>query len=251
MNILIRFDDFCPTMDYEQWFRADEILRRYNVKPLIGVVPDCHDPELTIDEYHDDFWEYVKQLQKDGYVFAMHGDTHVYYNIQNGLDNYSKKSEFAGLSYEEQLRKIKHGKQELASHGITTDIFFAPSHSYDKNTLKALAACGFKYVSDGRSLKPIKRYGIICIPTRDGGARSLLHSDYQTLVFHPSEWVRSDKASDYNRLLNTCEKFSNDIVDFYIYAQQPLGNYMVQVIDELLYSFWDKYVAKLARKLFR
>lgn len=39
--ILVRFDDICPTMDWEQWKRAVKILKRYDVKPLIGVIPDC------------------------------------------------------------------------------------------------------------------------------------------------------------------------------------------------------------------
>lgn len=38
--ILVRFDDICPTMNWEQWNRAVTVLERYNVKPLIGVIPD-------------------------------------------------------------------------------------------------------------------------------------------------------------------------------------------------------------------
>ena len=51
--IVVRFDDICPTMNYEQFMRADEILREYNIKPLLGVIPKCKDPELQIDDYHD------------------------------------------------------------------------------------------------------------------------------------------------------------------------------------------------------
>lgn len=249
MKILIRFDDFCPTMDYEQWYRAYDVLRKYNVKPLIGVVPDCHDPELAIDDYHEDFWDYVKQLQNEGYTFAMHGDTHVYYNLRENNGKKEQKSEFAGLPYEQQIAKIKHGIQKLNEHDIKTDVFFAPSHSYDDNTLKALSVCGFKYLSDGKSLKPIIRHGIVCLPCRDGGKRSILRSDYQTLVFHPSEWTRADKADGYERLQNVCKKYCDQIVDFNEYAKQPLGNYFVQSIDGVLYSIWDKYVANIVRKL--
>lgn len=249
MKYLIRFDDFCPTMDYEQWYRADAILRKYNIKPLIGVVPDCHDPELMIDDYHEDFWEYVKQLQSEGYAFAMHGDTHVYCNKKRGMVNNGINTEFAGLSYQQQLQKINHGKNELKRHGIETDIFFAPSHSYDRNTLKALAACGFKYVSDGKSLKPIMREGIICLPCRDGGVRSLLYSEYSTVVFHPSEWSRPDKSGGYNRLKNICEYHHNEILDFEKYSQQPIGNYLLQVLNEKLYLVWNRHIVAFARLL--
>ena len=49
--------------------------------------------------------------------------------------------------------KIKKGKEILESHNVYTDVFFAPSHSYDDNTLRALSKCGFKYISDGYSKK--------------------------------------------------------------------------------------------------
>lgn len=249
MKYLIRFDDFCPTMDYEQWYRADEILRKYHIKPLIGVVPDCHDPELTIDEYHEDFWDYVKQLQSEGYTFAMHGDTHVYCQKKRGLVNNGLNTEFAGLTYEQQLGKIKHGVSELKKHGIVTDVFFAPSHSYDSNTLKALVVCGFRYLSDGKSLKAIMRCGIKCLPCRDGGARSLLKSEYSTIVFHPSEWVRPDKAYGYDHLRSFCELHKDEIVDFTQYSQQPVGNYLIQLLDEKLYLIWNRHIAKIARIL--
>lgn len=33
-KILIRFDDICPTMDWEQWKRAEDLLLQYNVKTI-------------------------------------------------------------------------------------------------------------------------------------------------------------------------------------------------------------------------
>lgn len=54
-KILVRFDDICPTMDWSQWNRAMKILKLYHVKPLIGVIPDCQDPDLLIDPPQRDF----------------------------------------------------------------------------------------------------------------------------------------------------------------------------------------------------
>ena len=54
LNILIRFDDICPTMDYSQFKKATDLLDKYNVHPLIGVIPECQDEELLIEEYHSD-----------------------------------------------------------------------------------------------------------------------------------------------------------------------------------------------------
>ena len=65
-KILIRFDDICPTMDYSQFKKATDLLDKYNVHPLIGVIPECQDEELLIEEYHSDFWNYIKELEKKG-----------------------------------------------------------------------------------------------------------------------------------------------------------------------------------------
>lgn len=42
-------------MDWSQWNRAMKILKLYHVKPLIGVIPDCQDPDLLIDPPQRDF----------------------------------------------------------------------------------------------------------------------------------------------------------------------------------------------------
>lgn len=250
MKILIRFDDICPTMDWEQWSRAEEILNTYGVKPLIGVIPDCKDPELQIDDPRPDFWEWVKQKQIDGYGIAMHGYTHVYDNHCRGCINNGFNTEFAGHTYKTQLEKISKGKEILESHGIYTDVFFAPSHSYDYNTLKALSACGFKYVSDGKSLKPIIRYGIKCLPTRDGSPRSLFpcSTDSKTYVFHAHEWVRKEKAAAYDKLCLICKNHSHDIVSTHEYLDIPCGNPMIQKIDEYLYMSWCRYLYPILSK---
>ena len=106
-KILLRFDDICPTMNWGQWERAKLLLDKADVKPLLGVIPDCHDPELMIDSPRQDFWSYVRSLQDQGYTIAMHGYQHIFQIKADGLVTKNKISEFAGLSYEEQMMKIK------------------------------------------------------------------------------------------------------------------------------------------------
>ena len=112
LNILIRFDDICPTMDYSQFKKATDLLDKYNVHPLIGVIPECQDEELLIEEYHSDFWNYIKELEKKGYKIAMHGFNHVYDTKTRGNINCGFKSEFAGHSFIKQYEKIKKGKAD-------------------------------------------------------------------------------------------------------------------------------------------
>ena len=117
-------------------------------------------------------------------------------------------SEFSGHSLEVQVEKIRKGKEILQSHGINTDIFFAPAHSYDDNTIKALSLCGFKYISDGKSRKPFYRQGILCIPCRSGGCPKIGKGGYYTAVFHAHEWVRPDKKKGFEDLVHLCKETS-------------------------------------------
>mgnify|MGYP001496906404 CR=1 FL=1 len=51
---------------------------------------------------------------------------------------YGGKSEFFGHSFEIQKKRISKGLQIFKSEGIKIRSFFAPNHTYDKNTFVAL-----------------------------------------------------------------------------------------------------------------
>lgn len=246
--ILLRFDDICPTMNWEQWSKAKQLMDKVGVTALLGVIPDCKDPDLQIDAPKEDFWEYIKELQTQGYTIAMHGYQHVFDIQANGIVTPKKHSEFAGHSYELQYEKIKKGKEILLNHDIETNVFFAPAHSYDDNTLKALAANGFKYISDGKSAKPYLRNGIICIPARCGGIPKIKSNGYYTAVMHAHEWVKLEKKRDWIRFQEICNQYANDIVSFDDFQKRRIGNTNIQRINEYLYvSCWDNF-APLLRK---
>lgn len=176
------------------------MMDKAGVIALLGVVPDCTDPDLKIDASKTNFWEYIKELQNQGYTIAMHGYHHQFEIKADGLVTKNKISEFAGLPYEKQLEKIQKGNEILKSYGIVTDVFFAPAHSYDDNTLRALAACGFKYVSDGLSSKPYMRHGIKLLPCKSGGIpRMEKKSGFVTAVMHAHEWVREEKKGEFKK----------------------------------------------------
>lgn len=243
-KILIRFDDICPTMDWSEWKRAMDILKKYNVKPLIGVIPDCKDSDLRLNPPREDFWVYIKELQAQGFSIAMHGYIHVYDTDVRGIVNDTFHSEFAGHSYEEQYEKIRKGKEILTEHGIETDVFFAPAHSYDEITLKALAANGFKYNVDGKSSKPMLRNGIICIPL--GSCKR----DYYIPVFHAHEWSRPDKADGYECLKNLCKEHENSIVDMNTFLSRPLGKTAIQLINEKRVIFYERNIKPVLRSFY-
>ena len=64
------------------------------------------------------------------------------------------KSEFYGHSIDEQILRIEKGIQVFKEHNIKINTFFAPNHTYDLNTFKALKHNGIANVIDGYGLSP-------------------------------------------------------------------------------------------------
>lgn len=189
MNIAIRMDDITPDMDWAKFLRFKELCDLYQVKPLIGVVPQNRDENLHIDEPGDapvkDFWGYVKELQNEGWSVAQHGVTHIYTTKKMGCFPLNRLSEFAGISYEKQYESLLMGKNILSEHGIETDLFMAPAHSFDRNTVKALKKLGFARLTDGFGEKPYARWGITFYPISYRQSSSLKkEKGYTTFVVH-------------------------------------------------------------------
>ena len=47
---LIRLDDASEYMDLDKWSRMEELLDKYNIKPIFGIIPDNQDPKLVYFE---------------------------------------------------------------------------------------------------------------------------------------------------------------------------------------------------------
>lgn len=182
IRCMIRLDDITPDMDWERFDRAKEIFQKYGIYPLIGVVPDNRDGTLHKQERDPQFWSRIRSLQERGWMVAQHGTYHVYETKDSGILGINPFSEFAGLSYEEQVRKLQEGKRIMEENGIVTDIFMAPGHTYDQNTLKALRECGFKVVTDGLYDKPYRDSGLLFIPCRLRGLKKTAGTD--TICLH-------------------------------------------------------------------
>jgi predicted deacetylase len=165
-------------MDKKKWDKIEQLLDRYNIKPIVAVIPNNEDPKQMIDEPDNLFWDKVRDWQAKGWDIALHGYKHVYTVFNNGgLVPINKKSEFAGLPYEVQEEKIREGIEIFRRHDIEPNIWVAPSHTFDKNTLKALKDhTNIKIISDGIALNPYKhlrgyrhRYGDLRITNTELG----------------------------------------------------------------------------------
>jgi GalNAc-alpha-(1->4)-GalNAc-alpha-(1->3)-diNAcBac-PP-undecaprenol alpha-1,4-N-acetyl-D-galactosaminyltransferase len=146
---LIRFDDICPTMNWEVWREIEKILVEHGVKPILAVVPDNRDPKLRVDEPHPHFWEEVRKWQSWGWTIGLHGYQHAYVTTNAGCMGINRYSEFAGLPASEQREKLRRGIAIFRKEGVTPDLWIAPAHSFDTHTLEALQAEGLDVVSDG------------------------------------------------------------------------------------------------------
>lgn len=186
---LIRLDDACPYMDRDKWQRMEEILDRYGVKPLVGIIPANTDPQTMIEQENHSFWEKAHSWEKKGWQIALHGYDHVCISDggMQGLNPFWKRSEFAGVPLEQQREKIKKGLVELREHGFDPKYFFAPSHTFDENTLEALRLeSDIRIISDTIAIKPYQYKGFVFIPQVGGHCSEMKIPGIWTFCLHPN-----------------------------------------------------------------
>ena len=194
---IFRMDDITPDMDWGRFSALIQLFAGHGVKPLLGVVPDNHDPDLAREPKNPRFWEILRELsQSDQVDLAQHGYQHLLtdrpgaglINKQLGI---KEESEFAGDPYISQLTKIRNGKEILESNGIKTSTWIAPNHSFDLNTLRGLRNSGFRAISDGLALYPFKQEGLIFVPQQTWQPR-WMPCGVQTICIHSNHITPSD-----------------------------------------------------------
>ena len=186
---LIRLDDACPTMDRAKWGQIELILDQYGIKPMVGVIPNNNDPKQRICPEDNNFWEVVNHWIKKGYSIALHGYNHCYTSEGGlqGLNPIWSRSEFAGLPLVEQQQKIRKGIAIMQKAGINPKYFFAPSHTFDENTLVALRSeSDIRIVSDTIATHPYRHGDFIFIPQFSGSCKVMPFNGIFTFCLHPS-----------------------------------------------------------------
>lgn len=182
----IRLDDAAENMNAENWTRMERILDKYDIKPLFGIIPANEDPELLAFEKVEGFWEVVARWIDKGWVPALHGYNHLYETTEGGINPVNRKSEFAGVSVERQCEKIRNGIEVLANHKIYPEIFFAPAHTFDENTIVALKReSNIRIISDTVANDIYYANNMFFIPQQSGRCRSLPFK-VTTFCYHPN-----------------------------------------------------------------
>ena len=138
MKIAVRLDDITPDMDWKRFYAFKALLDKYQVKPLIGIVPRNRDENLkgTQEGAPEDFWEYVRQLKEEGWSIALHGCRHIYTTGKSGVFPLNDFSEFAGVPYEKQKEMLAEGKAVLEENGL-----YKSDGRLRKQTLQMERAC--------------------------------------------------------------------------------------------------------------
>ena len=184
---LIRLDDACPTMDAVCWQRMECLLDKYEVRPMVGIIPSNADSKQMINSEDNLFWQKVMKWQKKRWAIALHGFDHCYISSDAGINPLWSRSEFAGVPLEKQKQKIRDGITILKSHGLNPKYFFAPSHTFDENTLIALKECSdIRIISDTIATVPYKKGDFVFIPQIGGHCVNMPFSGVYTFCFHPN-----------------------------------------------------------------
>lgn len=209
-------DDITPDMNWENFRFFQELFEKTGITPLLGIVPECRDEKLHCGERRENFYEVMRELQVKGYSFAIHGCYHLYTTKKGGLFPLNNISEFAGIPYEKQKEMLAFGKAKLKEQGIDTELFMAPAHSYDSNTLRALRELGITRVTDGFGKAPYTYKGLTFYPISFLLSRSLKQKDgVTTLVLHANTVTEADKKR-YQRIF---DEYGKNMISYSEYLE--------------------------------
>lgn len=191
-NYFIRLDDASDYMNVPMWNRVEQILDSYNIKPLVGIIPNNKDAELTKYERDLEFWSKVEKWESKGWTMALHGYDHVYLSDSGGLNPVNQRSEFAGIPYAQQSEKISKGLAIMNDKGVFPNVFFAPSHTFDRNTLLALKEnSDIRIISDTIANDIYYENDFYFIPQQSGKVRNLPFK-FTTFCYHPNNMIETD-----------------------------------------------------------
>lgn len=238
-GLLIRLDDIAPNMNWVLMDKCENLFLKYNIKPVLGVVPNNQDEQLLNFPEKKDFWKKVKKWQSLGWEIAVHGYNHKYTSNTNKKDyfNYGGKSEFFGYSLNDQVSKLEKSLKIFKENNINTRCFFAPNHTYDLNTFEALKVVGIRQVLDGYGFFPYTKHEINFIP-------QLLYKNIilpfgiQSTQIHLNTWKHEDYETFEKFIIKNYKKIIN-----YDYALSKTSN----SFESLILRYFTEYLLKFLR----
>ena len=176
------------------------------------------------------FWELINSWVEIGWTPALHGFSHQFETECGGINPVNNRSEFAGVSYERQAEKIREGVQILEYNNIFPEIFFAPAHTFDENTIKALKAeSDIRIISDTIANDVYYKNDMYFIPQQSGKCRKVPFK-ITTFCYHPN--IMDDTAFE------ELEQFLiNNNRKFIFFEKQILKKRKKSIYDLLMRKF--------------
>ena len=243
---LLRMDDACHAMDRHRWQVLENMLDSFGIKPLVAVVPDNDDPELKRAVPDPMFWDKVRSWQAKGWTIAMHGYRHVMHHTKSKLIlPYYERSEFAGLTFEQQAEKIRRAWQIFVSQRVEPTVWIAPAHCFDWITLQAVEAeTPIRIISDGIARDQYYEKGFNWIPQqlwtlvekKDG---------LWTVCLHPNTMTEQQVASLRDSIKG---QFEGRIIALGDIALRHRQKSLLDRVDDV--CFWQRHrILNAARKM--
>lgn len=227
---IIRLDDACPNMNKKNWDRIEKLLDKYDIRPIVGIIPESKDKEFMKYKIIENFWkDYALKWQRKGWIIAQHGLNH---NLDDKI-----RTEYCGIKYEEQKNNLIRGNEILKNNDINPICFFAPAHTFDDNTIKACSELGyFKFISDGVALYPYRHNDMLFLPNIFDTPHKILPFGIYTFVFHPNKM----NDEDFNYLESFIIKYKKNfdvnlksILEKYGKRKKNLLDYVIALLISL------------------
>lgn len=163
VRYFFRLDDVAPNMNWDNFNSVAELFKNNDIKPLAAVIPYLKDPKLLNYSFNPNFWQHITELRNSDWIIAQHGYQHLSKG-GGGILKIHTSGEFAGFDIEDQKTMIGAGRKIMEEQNLIPNVFVAPRHSFDENTIKALKQNNFNFISDGIALWPFKKLGIVWLP---------------------------------------------------------------------------------------
>lgn len=165
IKIIFRFDDPSEISDHDLEIKILNLFIKYNAKICLAIIPfKKRINDETIWTITDSKIKHIIESVEIGVVeVAQHGCSHV----DEGMNCIGSPSEFSGVPYDYQARKIMEGRELLSSIFNTPIIGFVPPfNTYDANTVKILAENNYEYISAAWDTPVFdkKRHDIVILP---------------------------------------------------------------------------------------
>ena len=195
-RLYVRLDDACHTMARRPWSRLENAFDELDMKPIVGVIPDCRDSKMALAEPDPEFWNVVRRWQMKGWTIALHGLHHVYHADPAGsraLVPMHHRSEFVGLDLAQQREIMAKAWKLFCAENVRPTMFMAPAHAFDVTTLEAIRLeTPIRWITDGISFRAFSRHGCNWLPQQLGKMPSILPLGTWTLCLHPNSMTDAE-----------------------------------------------------------